>query len=93
MLGRIEPGLLLCLKCNIGPRLMGMTCEEDSLRYAEARVMLCNVFGIDHVCFIFLEKRSKHVILSDAQRREGPAFLTIQNEWPKGQGMLVGLAS
>lgn len=35
VLGRVEPRLLLRFECDIGPRLMGMTGEENALGNAE----------------------------------------------------------
>ena len=48
MLGRIEPRLLLRLECDIGPRLMRMAREQNSFGYTKARVVLRELFRIDH---------------------------------------------
>jgi hypothetical protein len=36
---RVEPGLLLRLESDIGPRLVRMACQEQPLRDSEARVV------------------------------------------------------
>ncbi len=36
MPGRVEPCLLLSLEGNVGPRLVGVTCEQQALRDTKA---------------------------------------------------------
>ena len=48
VLGRIEPRLLLCLERNVGPCLVRVTREENAFGNTKARVVLGELFRIDH---------------------------------------------